>query len=776
MEGPWPVEFGSIRDGSRNKGLGATDSKAVNRAVVNRYTILERQITDTGVDVVDLRCWLPIDAARVVASCHPASALTPTDAQCLPKLQAASKTWGLDSAVCAFVLDASQHGRRFFQELRDFSRACPDWLIANQVLRRHANLRRRVDYLPRRRRANLGSYKGVNLATSGLVAADIRAAHREVKVEEDLGPDLELSAPEQEDLVIDHESPILDQGDTTPDLENPRLEQDNPAHDFSSLKHTEENHNSVLQSASVSPEHERVISITVDRFLFDDSDDDDGSAVGSTRPEEAIVQAENISILERPGSPESLSPVASGRSFLEPFEPPSPGDGTPSNAPLDDSLDDWQFPEPTPHPENNEGAVAMEEDGNPTSFVEEFEPAVWLSGAAVSFVLRWLCNLCPTAALAVDASEAEIGEKLSRQMLQNLTRTLASAADPVFILLPISQEKHWSLAVATISEYAGVVDHYDSLPTSPATEQQIFAEARGRLDKLVGSVTRSPQLHDSKPAASWGCSAPYSLRQPNGDDCGVAVLIHAFHVLARVPLPASTDWLLWRRVLLVFASAILNATNDDDDDDDDDDGDRASPAELSGGIETPACLRRLRDFHDTASGLVESSKIVHGALPCLGGSSPNGGESVHVGVQDVDSICKAVMDWAQSLQAKKQEILQKLQGKQAATRRSVSDIRRITASLRRRSAAALTATTTADTLEREKKENSLTQVRGALGGIQDDADTAEGLRTQVFRLEAAVKAIQNRGACTARTVAISAKALQAVDDELNAIDEQLGKV
>ncbi|KAJ3945499.1 hypothetical protein N0V92_013487 [Colletotrichum tropicale] len=134
--------------------------------IADRYFNLESKLPG-DVDVVRLRCNLPLQLAHAVVLHSSAKDFTLTDSQSPAKLRKACEIWRIEPCVCIFLLDAARFGRPFFQSLYNLSQHCNEWPKASQAL---------LDCAQARRKASTFLGFGVAKDAPGVIGHDISTA------------------------------------------------------------------------------------------------------------------------------------------------------------------------------------------------------------------------------------------------------------------------------------------------------------------------------------------------------------------------------------------------------------------------------------------------------------------------------------------------------------------------------------------------------------------------------------------------------------------------
>lgn len=161
-----------------------------------------------------------------------------------------------------------------------------------------------------------------------------------------------------------------------------------------------------------------------------------------------------------------------------------------------------------------------------------FRPGTWLSTTAIQSVL----DRCQFNGIRVFDPAF-----LSANTVARLRRGVGE--DSWWILPLLLQKSHWTLI--TIDILASTSYFWNSLP-NPAYE----SKAREAIDKLLACLN-SQRSEASSEATSieWTFNTVDCSAQNNLHDCGIYIIVNAFHTMLETPMPPSIDPDLWRGVL-----------------------------------------------------------------------------------------------------------------------------------------------------------------------------------------------------------------------------------
>ncbi|EFQ36073.1 hypothetical protein CGRA01v4_15129 [Colletotrichum graminicola] len=739
-------------------------SESKENAPSRMYFDIETRITNQ-VDPVELRSHLtPHTLHAVVSSCN-LDQLVPRDPQSLPKLKKASKTWAISDHACVFLLDAANHGRRFFTSLHTLSNRCDDWDQAYAALRRHAHHRRTVDK----------DMPGVNKKAKGLVLKDvdlaleefplvkesaIESAARRRPVEpsaltesiavssfqdsgqadhcEDADKWSTTSSNDQKDRdgasgkgddegdafeesnVIQADNGIRqDIGaqnlDKTQNSDNTYHDDDNPRKDDSI-----QDGGLVSPSTPKPPQCTKVAStsqfMTPALFLHANagsrlppsmkspaSSHHDNYRPTSASPSghdsfyNTVMDADTSALTPYLGhnipTPESTVILSRHQLEIQPlpikaaFEPaPQHPFHAKTKALANANLNrkrKWQSELvglESPNKKHQSLAISLEDDEalqEMTSSMMEsmacLHPGIWINGFVVSAALVGLCNLLPRSSVLLEVPTVEMGNG-NALPAKNLIRILDSGqSEAVNFLVPFSSDKHWSLSIVTASAVTQpTVKLYDSLPDNAGGPQHLMSETRGRLTTVMDAagstaMEKWPRLASPQP---WSESAWLGVKQDNMNDCGVAVILHAFHAIAKVGLPQNTDWLLWRRVIAAFLAV------------------PSDPAVLpeSAEMKESAVLKAIRVAHDSELGLGPTGHVmVAFDLPQTLRNMVVPNDHTSAGSIRADAVgeaCESLERLVSTMRSNKTAAVAAMRAKRAQSRNTVGDVKAIIANLR----------------------------------------------------------------------------------------------
>ncbi|GKT67489.1 Ulp1 protease family protein [Colletotrichum tofieldiae] len=169
--------------------------------------------------------------------------------------------------------------------------------------------------------------------------------------------------------------------------------------------------------------------------------------------------------------------------------------------------------------------------------IQCLEDDQYIEGTVISEILNAACALSPFSTMCMDtliSNHDSIPQRIRARFL---------AQRDMVVLYPLnlaSKGRHWVLVVAS----AASVNILDSLPS--ATDEQELKNLLRSLLSLIGEATAP-----AEPPTATHVPCP---RQSNTTDCGVAVIVNGLYAVACQDVPATTDYALWRRILLAFST------------------------------------------------------------------------------------------------------------------------------------------------------------------------------------------------------------------------------
>ncbi|KAK0751896.1 hypothetical protein B0T18DRAFT_387953 [Schizothecium vesticola] len=166
-----------------------------------------------------------------------------------------------------------------------------------------------------------------------------------------------------------------------------------------------------------------------------------------------------------------------------------------------------------------------------------------LTGQSIADLLNVMSVGFPLSLCVADTSGS-----VTPRMLENGCLTSAKAKATMIILPLHICSNHWGLAVLPLIG-EDPVEFFDSLP-SAARSQDAKRKVRELVHQLVCNwPPRGRQLPASLKSDPLRIISLAGPVQDNSYDCGVAVIMVAFHVIAKKRLPNSCHLGLWRRLL-----------------------------------------------------------------------------------------------------------------------------------------------------------------------------------------------------------------------------------
>lgn len=188
------------------------------------------------------------------------------------------------------------------------------------------------------------------------------------------------------------------------------------------------------------------------------------------------------------------------------------------------------------------------------SDIAGMQPGKCLNGTIIYFFLRQLASACPGRFTVIDPLHLSQGPTPVVQSLLH-EQFVSNATNERTILLPVHFNNHWVLAVLRLANGSKTIEFYDSLYAGQSDlEYRPFTQVKTLLDQVV--------IDHAEDGPSWKmetCSCP---EQANSIDCGISVCLVAMHLASGVALPQDTDWLLWRRIIILLCKSSLKGHRD----------------------------------------------------------------------------------------------------------------------------------------------------------------------------------------------------------------------
>ena len=122
-----------------------------------------------------------------------------------------------------------------------------------------------------------------------------------------------------------------------------------------------------------------------------------------------------------------------------------------------------------------------------------------------------------------------------------------------FLPLHHRTNHHWTLAMLDLVAYE--IHYYDSMPFKTARHHERIAS---RLIESLDGV----KAHDSNYPCPWTFIHEDAAVQPNGFDCGIYVLVNAYHLISGLSVPIAIDGAIWRKVFRLLVCGEEIAAND----------------------------------------------------------------------------------------------------------------------------------------------------------------------------------------------------------------------
>lgn len=181
-------------------------------------------------------------------------------------------------------------------------------------------------------------------------------------------------------------------------------------------------------------------------------------------------------------------------------------------------------------------------------------PSGWLTGQCMADLLRVISAGCQESVCVADS-----GGSVRHCMFERGGCLAPATRRASTILLPLHIcGNHWALAVLPLAEGESL-ELFDSLGT-PARTKHAEEQVSSFLRQLValwpkGNPRALPSMFRRIKPALEAIAGP---RQANTDDCGVAVVAVAMHIMAQKRLPQESHLGMWRRLLCFLAGETLS--------------------------------------------------------------------------------------------------------------------------------------------------------------------------------------------------------------------------
>lgn len=164
--------------------------------------------------------------------------------------------------------------------------------------------------------------------------------------------------------------------------------------------------------------------------------------------------------------------------------------------------------------------------------IESLQDGKWLSSTAIEFSLN---ACCPAEARVFDASFVNL--QAPEEMFAKHRLRLRN--EHIWVVPLNHNDNHWTLAIVDFR--ASVIEHYD-------TQHVGVCDRLEALENLIKSLSAREDTV-VKPFWAWESRALLGPSQSNNFDCGIYIIIVAYHRLLRLSVPLVVDLVLWRRVL-----------------------------------------------------------------------------------------------------------------------------------------------------------------------------------------------------------------------------------
>ncbi|WYZ36292.1 hypothetical protein EsH8_XII_000042 [Colletotrichum jinshuiense] len=361
--------------------------------------------------------------------------------------------------------------------------------------------------------------------------------------------------------------------------------------------------------------------------------------------------------------------------------------------------------------------------------------------------------------MVLEATASEMNGKTARMVRRIASLLRYSSPGGITVIMPVFRQKHWSLVLATISQGHSVLRVFDSLPTALGF-RLTTEESRNRLSELLefdqGTQQATTESFTPGPVSTWPAQEQDGIKQVNSDDCGVAVILHAAHALARVSVPSKTDWTLWRRVISAFLEALDDIPKEDDD---------------GGGAPKRATLEAIRQHHNRNLGLT--------ARPQIQVEMPERLKALTTArmtdLETATELGNIIGNWQDDIRESQQKVSKTLRNNCARARATIKQVRRLTAGFRKH--AKVPSGAEGMTAEDEVIVKNIAGLRKALVSVEAASldEIASQLTKEISVLEAEKSLLEARRSDEVRRYARSIEALQAIDDEVDMLEDQLAE-
>ncbi|KAI8155776.1 hypothetical protein K4K49_006309 [Colletotrichum sp. SAR 10_70] len=349
---------------------------------------------------------------------------------------------------------------------------------------------------------------------------------------------------------------------------------------------------------------------------------------------------------------------------------PNPGivSETPS-APDADNADSRKRKGRSSSPDRPSRRIRHSPDGSPMEeYYKTLAPATWLTGCVISAALNGVSSLLHNSTFVADSPASNMQEPTDRAHHRIVSVLTLAQNKETTIVMPVAKSGHWNVAVAVIHNSQASIDLYDSMPSDASSRNALVNQAKERLQKLTTAAgSRDPELKKRLDELDWTSRQRHSTMQQNGQDCGVAVILHCFHAFAGIPPPVTTDWLLWRRIIAVLLFTHAQEGSDVD------------GANQPGGPPSATVLDDIRAAHAKALFLSAKPEIdcsaPEGLHPLMATSdSPSSTGGAMYDTDAVAGFITSLQSWALELSRRNNEALTNMKEARQLTTITISDM------------------------------------------------------------------------------------------------------
>ncbi len=265
----------------------------------------------------------------------------------------------------------------------------------------------------------------------------------------------------------------------------------------------------------------------------------EGSYGSTPQPRLHIQHTKNKSILLRSLRSHSLKPLSPSLSSSSPpyLKPPELESTSQDTSAIIELVD---YPGDDSHEITQLDGISKQWFGTGSELRSDIDSALeslcetqWLSSTAISLLLEVGCpsevRLFDSAYVTMQQPEAMFSKP--KLCLRN---------ERVWIVPLNHSNQHWTLAILDIDHAR--VDHYDPLCGN------IYHRLEA-LENFIKSLSSSEGNGMFKSFSQWKFQGVPCPQQSNGYDCGVYAVIFAYYRILELPILATHDLVLWRKVM-----------------------------------------------------------------------------------------------------------------------------------------------------------------------------------------------------------------------------------